>query len=498
MTDIGIETRPAGGSPVSHILAWRRAWLHMDSNDAVVRFATSLPGKALLYVTFVAFLFAYQLQMGGLLVIAGSLALLTVFPTRRLEVLLLGALAYLYLSPFGTTALRALPQALTERYGPIGIDLKLFGLFTGLVFFVFAALVLAAQARFADKAVVKRPLMCLMALFWFLVAVAMTDLLPARGQIILWSFIGVFATYFWYLAYAMADQKVKNPTPNWKRLGLFRPMWGAPWTPFGKGAAYLAKFEAADETDLAKVRLRAIKLICWGAILYWLEHALTYIGYSVVHISTLDEAVIAQAQSGLAAFAGDWAAVIYSYFLHILTMCAFGHFVVSVIRMTGYGIPRNSVRPLAARSLADFWNRYYFYFKELLVDFFFYPAFLRYFKRNTKMRLAFATFCAAGAGNFLFHAMQNIDLAFTGGAVAFLQQFEGYLIYCLALSAGLIASQLYGRKPQPTDGFLRYEVLPRLNVGLFFCLIAVFGDPTSTLPVSERIGFVLNLFGVTL
>lgn len=66
-----------------------------------------------------------------------------------------------------------------------------------------------------------------------------------------------------------------------------------------------------------------------------------------------------------------WAGLTTNYALDLMIIAAWGHALIAIIRMMGYGIPRNTVNPMASRSLAEFWNRYYYYFKELLVDFFF-------------------------------------------------------------------------------------------------------------------------------
>ncbi|MGQ3296483.1 MAG: hypothetical protein ACT6U0_30340, partial [Shinella sp.] len=191
----------------------------------------------------------------------------------------------------------------------------------------------------------------------------------------------------------------------------------------------------------------------------------------------------------------SWASLVVHYLLDILHLAAWGHIVVALIRVAGYGIPRNTVRPLAARSLAEFWNRYYFYFKELLVDFFFYPAFLRWFKKHPRLRVGFATFCAACIGNWLFHFMGRIDILAVNGTLAGLRAFESYLLYCVVLAAGLILSQLRKRRPKPEDGFLRYDVLPRLQVGLFFCLLTIFNEPIDAFTIGERFTFLFSLFG---
>ena len=38
--------------------------------------------------------------------------------------------------------------------------------------------------------------------------------------------------------------------------------------------------------------------------------------------------------------------------------------------------------------VVEFWNRFYYYFKELLVEFFFYPVYARYFRNHQRRRLS--------------------------------------------------------------------------------------------------------------
>lgn len=483
-------------SPAERLLAWRRAWLTIDRNEQAVGFAASHAGLVVIHLAFFLLMALCGMRLGGFLLAAGALSLIAISPRHKLPILGLASIGYLFLAPFGGEAVKDLPAALMERFAIEGISAKTIGLGAGLGFFVTAFVALNLQARYRDTAPARRPLVTLLVVFWALVAVAAANILPPWPQTLLWSFIAMFAVCFWYLAYAMADQKSKDPTPSALRIGIFRPIWGAPLTPVGKGVAYLRKFEAQNGHALAAVRLRALKLMLWTAILYWTEHLLAYFFHDLAGIPTLGEALTAQTAGNAPELATGWAVIVAEYFLNVIRLCIFGHMVVAIVRMAGFGIPRNSVRPLAARSLSEFWNRYFFYFKELLVDFFFYPAFLRWFKSNRKLRLAFATFCAAGLGNFLFHFMKRIDLVALEGFMGAIRESASFALYCTALVTGLVISQLRNRKPQPQDGFLRYEVLPRINVGLFFCLLAIFGEITVPGTFEDRVSFFLSLFGV--
>src|SRR5579864_6711728 len=102
-----------------------------------------------------------------------------------------------------------------------------------------------------------------------------------------------------------------------------------------------------------------------------------------------------------------WASMIYTFFHNMLEMAIFGGPIVAVARLAGYRLLRNTYRPLSATTLVEFWNRYYFYYKELLVEVFFFPTFFRCFQTHKRLRIFFATFMAATVGNFIFHFMRD-------------------------------------------------------------------------------------------
>ena len=45
-------------------------------------------------------------------------------------------------------------------------------------------------------------------------------------------------------------------------------------------------------------------------------------------------------------------------------------------------------------TVVGFWNRYYYYFKEIMVDFFFFPTFVSWFRKRPVLRLFAAVFMA--------------------------------------------------------------------------------------------------------
>ena len=180
-----------------------------------------------------------------------------------------------------------------------------------------------------------------------------------------------------------------------------------------------------------------------------------------------------------------------------LRISIIGHRIVACVRMAGFNALRNTYRPLSSRTIADFWNRYYFYFKELMVDFFFYPVFLNYFKTNKKVRMAVATFAAAGFGNAFYHYIFYLSYISELGLWRSLAAYHVYIFYCAVLATAICISQLRKRGPAPT-GFFRGRVVPVFCVALFYCLLHVFDYTERVYPITEHFRFLARLFNLTI
>jgi hypothetical protein len=485
---------PALQGPFARIAGWRRAWLGMDRDPRVLAFVQGKRGALLLHLAFFAVLAAGPRVRPAIL--AAAVAVLTgcaLRPARRTWLVGMAGLVMIFLRPFRTLDLAAVPERVASELGLAAPGWWLVPLVLALFLGALGGL-LALQARRPASLVARRPVGTLLLAMGTLTALASTGILGGIAQVGLWTWIALMSSSLWYAAYALADRKAKDPTPDLVRLGFLRTYWGGLTTPVGKGSGYLRKFEARDEAELAATRLKALKLGVWGLLL-----AYAYLGLERLQaelgVATLKSALGAHRAGAAPSTAACWASLTTHYGMDLLNMAAWGHALVAMVRMAGYRIPRNSVRPLSSRTLAEFWNRYYFYFKELLVDFFFFPVFLRYFKRAPRLRLAFATLCAAGLGNFLYHFLFEVHQVASKGPLGALRCFQTYAFYCLVLSTGLVVSQLRKQRPVPGDGAWRYHVLPRLNVALFFCLLGIFDDTSGIGTLAERLGFVLHLIG---
>jgi D-alanyl-lipoteichoic acid acyltransferase DltB (MBOAT superfamily) len=179
-----------------------------------------------------------------------------------------------------------------------------------------------------------------------------------------------------------------------------------------------------------------------------------------------------------------------------LSMAMHGHKIIALARLAGFRLPRNMRRPLEARTLAEFWNRYYYYFKELLVEFFFVPTFLRTFRKHPRLRMFFSTFMAAGVGNAIFHFLSDFRLVATLGWSSAVETFTSYLFYCAVLATGIGISQVRtssGANPPTTR---LGKLLAFLWVWTFVICLNVFGNETRVYSLDQRLSFMASVMGI--
>lgn len=343
----------------------------------------------------------------------------------------------------------------------------------------------------------RRPTLSLLLAFLALVALTQATMMAGMPRVLLWSFLMTAQPYLWFLAYALADAG-RKPSPVWQRLSVFHPFWGSSLTPFGKGLSYLERFEAKTPEELAVTQLKGIKLAAWTLVLAIVRICLGELVHGRLQLPVFDDN-LAQYLAGhpLPRLVG-WASLVSFFVEDLLGMTVFGGVIIATARLAGFRLLRNMWRPLEATTLAEFWNRYYFYYKELLVDHFFYPTFVRCFRGHRRLRMFFATFMAACVGNLLFHFIRDIHFVGDIGLWRAVVGEQSHAFYTLVLAVSVGLSQMR-RAPQPASGgWMRRRLLPCLWVSSFFCLIHVFDAPLDREhTLWQRAEFLFYLLGVT-
>jgi hypothetical protein len=386
-----------------------------------------------------------------------------------------------------------------------------FPVFVGMLYLLYLA---AAHFQKLPDAIRRRPQVTLHLGFWAILGVLW--LTPdAEG---LWrKFLVLTAVsipfLIWRVGYMwMSGQRGKARNTRFRdHFFYFWPVWGGSNTPAGKGWDYLSQCEAKTSESYARSMLAGLRLmgvvlflevvkVFLGAILYAPPKNIIarLLGGRHLDVPRLKDIVTGKATASVFT---TWVSLYVELIWDVVRLATRGHKWVAALRGFGFNVFRNTYKPLLAESLVDFWNRYYYYFKELLVEFFFYPTYLRYFRTWPKLRMFAAVFAAAFVGNMYYHFIQGIEALASG---EFLDVWEGLsprMLYCLPLALGIYFSMLRQQKrrghiEQPDSAMESLRRLRRIaGVWTFFSLINYWNLKTD-LSILERVRFFLTLFGL--
>jgi hypothetical protein len=335
----------------------------------------------------------------------------------------------------------------------------------------------------------------------FAAAVGAALLTPAGpGSLLLWSLAASLSACLWIFSFALTDRPDTSLWPNAAMFFSFFPTVLASTTPFFKRPSAMRRMEAKTAQERAIVQLKGLKLLAWSFLLS-LVWATLDTTWGAVGIPKLPDAIAASTAHHAPSWYLCWASLLTGFIDSVLRTAIWGDTVVAGCRLAGFKLLRNSYRPLESRTIVDFWNRYYYYFKELIADFFFYPVYMRCFKRHPRVRILFATWVSVGLGVPLFHFVRDIDVVRQLGLWRAVTGYHVYLCYATMLSVGIGISQIRKmsapRNPSgnPPESFLRTRVLPIAGVILFFCFLQVFDELRRTVPIREHLLFLTRLIG---
>jgi hypothetical protein len=351
--------------------------------------------------------------------------------------------------------------------GSIVLALVLFA-FVGLCYF--AAKHFTTWPAFARR----RPQLTLHSLFWSLLVLLWIGFpanLPFRavvaGCVILLPFL------LWRLGYMLfsAQRGKMEGTRFTDHLFYIWPAYGGSETPYGKGHDYLSSNEAKDEQSLARSQLAGLKLFVLAAlcsVARGLLRALAYgddnaygraLGGVTLNLPEISDLI--QNPSAYRPWLA-WPALYVDLFQLVLGLGSKGHVIIGWLRLFGFHVFRNTYKPLLAESIVEFWNRYYYYFKEVLVNFFFFPTFTRYFKKQPRLRMFAAVFMAAFVGNLYYHLILHSALV-EGRFLDLWGIMQSRFFYCFLLALGIYVSMLREQR----RGRDRPRSLPRRAIAIF-------------------------------
>ena len=290
------------------------------------------------------------------------------------------------------------------------------------------------------------------------------------------------------------------------------PIWDGTNTPPGKGHDYLSRMVAQTPESYARTLLGGFKLLLlvalWtvfleliGALVYGDPKSslnALFRGYTL-GMPRLKQIISGQMVMPLAQ---AWLSLYLELIWETLSLAAKGHVWVGVIRLFGFNIFRNTYKPLLAQTIVEFWNRYYYYFKELMMECFFLPTYAHYFRNSPRLRVITAVFAAAFVGNMYYHLLQHKEPLIFGEWSKLWRLLGARLIYCALLAGGIAVSMLRQQRQRSRAQVVPARPAHRLRrlrgiagVWTFFAVIN-FWNVIGNLTIVERTRLFLSLFGL--
>jgi hypothetical protein len=438
----------------------------------LVSFCQTVPGQAILLT---AFGLIYAPFNSNVIPLMLCLAMLTWIPHRRHQLVTISTLIFALLLP-----LHGLAHPL--RY--VG---------TIVAILVFCATLIWCRVRWPQSWYGRNSAAILIAGFglW----IAGISLIPWQSfrTPLVWELSIAFVGYVWYAAYILMDRQAESPRRFGLETGFLQPFWGATYTPFPNGTAYLRQIEAKTPEQLAIIQLKGLKLLAWATLILISSDAFNIFCHGYLRIPEFTFALLRTAQHEPLPWFVDWGSLIVYFLGKVMGGAALSHCIIGCCRMAGFDALRNMYRPLSSKTVAEFFNRYYFYYKELLVTFFFFPVYLQQSSRRPKFRMAVAIFAAACLGNSFYHFTRDLPYIQREGLWATAVSFQSFFFYTVVLAIALIVSRLRKRKRQPA-GLFRGTICPAFSVCFFYCLLTIFAVLDHRFPLIVNLRFLGHLF----
>ena len=416
------------------VAAWKTIGdLHEDPK--LIAFATTGTGRVVLWLISTALLWPSNRTLW----ISPLLALFLARPSWRRELLCVGSVAFLY---------RSLAKQPVWQDTPIHLTVLI-----GTLFMVYAAYRIAREFRSLPNLVQRHPLVCLHVILWPLMIAAW--LAPPSMNEPWRNLVSPFRWILPLLAWRLGYLLLAGKRGTLKGSGFLDHLWycvpcfGGSNVPYGKGSDYLNSNRADEPGDIARVQLSGIKLLVLAKLWILLQvemSACLYGGRGGLLGRQLEGHSLGLTQLGEligsneTSIAANWVSLFAELIYFTLAMAAVGHLIIGCLRLFGFGVFRNTYKPLLAETIVEFWNRFYYYFKELLVECFFFPVFASYLKKKPKLRMFVAVMSAAFFGNVYYHILRDVGILGNAGLPAAIKLVLPRVFYSLLLGIGVFVS----------------------------------------------------------
>lgn len=141
-----------------------------------------------------------------------------------------------------------------------------------------------------------------------------------------------------------------------------------------------------------------------------------------------------------------WRAVLTDFGVYFIWLVWVGLTAVATMRLAGFHVFRNTYRLFESRTFAEFFERYQYYYKELVFAVSFWPVFVRMRTLGLRWRVALSLFFSVGLFNtylnLTFRWSKTVFLDFEKANEKILTFSLNYLVYATMLAALIYPSML--------------------------------------------------------
>lgn len=460
-------------------------------NKGLVGWVQTRPGRLVFWCFGTALLFYHDQTF----IMPACLATVMAFPARRRLVLSVAAAAviadrFLSFEPALASAVMPYRWVLAAAVIPVGI---------GLLYLTYW---LAQRFRQWPRIASRHPVLTVHLAIWCALALGT---LPWLGA------LGITSFFAWRLSYLAVSASRGTVAGSRFQDHLFYlvPVFGGLSLPLGKGLDFLSRHEAGSPEAFARSQLAGIKLLLLAILWAWTLEVVDafFFGQPLSALSSVASVEMSLGwntlpqllQSGAhPAWYLGWTAIYLELVQTTLDLAVRGHVIVGCLRLLGFNVFRNTYKPLLSQSILEFWNRYFYYFKELLVDFFFYPTYLALRRLSPPVRMFAAVFAAAFIGNMYHHMLISPNEILHFDLSGLWTTWNSRLVYCLLLASGIWVSMMRQAKlrtmSRPAGLITRLRRIA--GVWTFYSIIRIWNVKPRGISIQDRTDFFFSLFGI--
>lgn len=460
-------------------------------NSGLVARVQTVQGRLVLWCVGVALLLYHDQTF----IMPSCLAAVMAFPARRRLVLSVAAAAviadrFLGFEPALASAVMPYRWLLLAAIIPVGIGL------------LYLAYWLARRFQQWPGIMRRHPVLAIHLAIWSALALGT---LPWLGA------LGITSFFAWRLSYlALSASRGRVAGSRFQdHLFYLVPVFGGLSVPLGKGLDFLSRHEAGNHEAFARSQLAGVKLLLLAILWAWTLEVIDafFFGQPLSALSSVASIEMSLGWNTLSQMLESgahpswylgWTAIYLELVRTTLDLAMRGHVIVGCLRLLGFNVFRNTYKPLLSQSILEFWNRYFYYFKELLVDFFFYPTYLALRRLRPSVRMFAAVFAAAFVGNMYHHMLISPHEILHFDLSGLWTTWNSRLVYCLLLASGIWVSMMRQAKLRTIGRAAGLFARLRRIAGVwtFYSIIRIWNVKPRDISIQDRTDFFFSLFGM--